>query len=92
MGTLEACLQGMREVMGNQAILIASERGGGVFLGVGALLAFLPLYARRCCGGLERYLSRHSALGSAGHGHRPEASGWTTLEPYWAEAHDYNRS
>ena len=39
-------LQGMREVMGNRAILIASGVESAMFLGVGALLAFLPLYAK----------------------------------------------
>jgi MFS transporter, DHA1 family, multidrug resistance protein len=45
-GRWKQFLQGMREVMGNWAILIASGVESAMFLGVGALLAFLPLYAK----------------------------------------------
>lgn len=45
-GRWKQFLQGMREVMGNRAILIASGLESAMFLGVGALLAFLPLYAK----------------------------------------------
>jgi MFS family permease len=44
--SLEAVPQGMREVMGNRAILIASGVESAMFLGVGALEGFLPLYAK----------------------------------------------
>jgi MFS family permease len=39
-------LQGMREVTGNRAILIASGVEAAMFMGVGALEGFLPLYAK----------------------------------------------
>lgn len=39
-------VRGAREVAGNRGILIASSAESAMFLGVGALLGFLPLYAR----------------------------------------------
>ena len=38
--------QGMREVLSNRPILLASSVEAAMFLGVGALLGFLPLYAK----------------------------------------------
>jgi len=49
-GRWKQFLQGMREVMGNRAILIASGIEAAMFLGVGALLGFLPLYAKNIVG------------------------------------------
>jgi DHA1 family multidrug resistance protein-like MFS transporter len=45
-GRWKQFLQGMREMMGNRPILIASGVESAMFLGVGALLGFLPLYAK----------------------------------------------
>ncbi|MBI4220377.1 MAG: MFS transporter, partial [Chloroflexi bacterium] len=39
-------IRGAGEVIGNRGILIASSAESAMFLGVGALLGFLPLYAR----------------------------------------------
>ncbi len=48
--------QGMREVLGNRSILIASSVEAGLFLGVGALLGFLPLYAKNVVKLSDAYL------------------------------------
>ncbi|MBI4297912.1 MAG: MFS transporter, partial [Chloroflexi bacterium] len=42
--------RGMGEVLNNRPILIASSVESAMFLGVGALLGFLPLYARNIVG------------------------------------------
>lgn len=42
--------QGVRQVVGNRQILIASSAEASMFLGVGALVGFLPLYATRVAG------------------------------------------
>jgi MFS family permease len=49
-GRWEQFTRGMGEVLGNRAILIASSVESALFLGVGALLGFLPLYARNIVG------------------------------------------
>ncbi len=49
-GRWQQFLQGTREVIGNRAILIASGVEAAMFLGVGALLGFLPLYAKNIVG------------------------------------------
>jgi len=48
--------QGVKEVAGNRTILIASSVESAVFLGVSALLGFLPLYARNVLGLGDAYL------------------------------------
>ena len=48
--------QGVKEVAGNRTILIASGVESAVFLGVSALLGFLPLYARNVLGLGDAYL------------------------------------
>lgn len=48
--------QGMGEVMSNRPILIASSVEAAMFLGVGALLGFLPLYAKNIVGLGDAYL------------------------------------
>ncbi len=42
--------QGIAQVVGNRAILVASSAEASMFLGVGALVGFLPLYATRVAG------------------------------------------
>ncbi|HXH11197.1 MAG TPA: MFS transporter [Alphaproteobacteria bacterium] len=49
-GRWQQFLQGTREVIGNRAILIASGVEAAMLLGVGALLGFLPLYAKNIVG------------------------------------------
>lgn len=48
--------QGMWEVLGNRPILITSSVEAAMFLGVGALIGFLPLYARNVVGLSDAYL------------------------------------
>lgn len=48
--------QGMGEVLTNKPILIASSVEAAMFLGVGALLGFLPLYARNVLQLSDAYL------------------------------------
>ncbi|MBI4199988.1 MAG: MFS transporter [Chloroflexi bacterium] len=48
--------EGMWQVLGNRPILIASSVEAAMFLGVGALVAFLPLYAKNVVGLGDAYL------------------------------------
>jgi MFS family permease len=48
--------QGMGEMLSNRPILITSSVEGALFLGSGALLGFLPLYARNIVGLGDAYL------------------------------------
>jgi MFS family permease len=48
--------QGMGEVLSNRPILITSSVEAAMFLGVGVLLAFLPLYAKNIVGLGDAYL------------------------------------
>jgi MFS family permease len=48
--------QGMREVLGNRPLLITSSVEAAMFLGVGALIGFLPLYARNVVELSDAYL------------------------------------
>lgn len=48
--------QGMWEVLGNRPILITSSVEAALFLGVGALIGFLPLYARNVVKLSDAYL------------------------------------
>lgn len=48
--------QGMGEVLSNRPILITSSVEAAMFLGVGALLGFLPLYAKNIVGLGDAYL------------------------------------